>query len=55
MILDDWFDTLRGLRCFAKRDGHDVEIWNDHVEDEDVRWREARRHCSRLLASRARL
>ncbi|OCI98495.1 3-phosphoglycerate dehydrogenase [Rhizobium sp. AC27/96] len=34
-ILDDWHDTLRHLPCFAKLSGHDVEIWNDHVEDED--------------------
>ena len=32
-IIDDWFDTLRGLPCFKKLDGHDVTIWNDHVED----------------------
>ncbi len=32
-ILDDWFDTLRSLPCFAKLKGHDVTIWNDHVED----------------------
>jgi D-3-phosphoglycerate dehydrogenase len=35
-ILDDWFDTLRGLRCFAKLAEHDVTIWNDHVEDPDA-------------------
>lgn len=35
-ILDDWHDTLRHLPCFARLDGHDVEIWNDHVEDENV-------------------
>ena len=35
-ILDDWHDTLRHLPCFAKLDGHDVEIWNDHTADEDV-------------------
>lgn len=35
-ILDDWFDTLRHLPCFAKLDGHDVTIWNDHVQDTDV-------------------
>lgn len=29
-ILDDWFDTLRGLPCFAKLAGHDVTIWTDH-------------------------
>ncbi len=32
-ILDDWFDTLRGLPCFAKLAGHDVTVWTDHVED----------------------
>lgn len=32
-ILDDWFDTLRGLPCFSKLDGHDVTVWTDHVED----------------------
>lgn len=31
-ILDDWFDTLRTLRCFEKLAGHEVTIWNDHVE-----------------------
>ncbi len=35
-ILDDWFDTLRGLDCFEKLRGHAVTIWNDHVEDVDV-------------------
>ena len=35
-ILDDYFDTLRGLPCFRKLDGHDVTIWNDHVQDEDI-------------------
>jgi D-3-phosphoglycerate dehydrogenase len=34
-ILDDCFDTLRTLPCFAKLAGHEVTIWNDHVEDED--------------------
>ena len=32
-ILDDWFDTLRTLPCFAKLDGHDVTIWTDHEPD----------------------
>jgi len=35
-ILDDYFDTLRTLDCFAKLAGHDVTIWNDHVQDVDV-------------------
>ena len=32
-ILDDWFDTLRGLPCFAKLAGHDVTVWTDHEPD----------------------
>ena len=35
-ILDDWFDTLRGLPSFRLLDGHEVTVWNDHVEDVDV-------------------
>ena len=30
-ILDDWFDTLRALPCFAKLAGHEVTVWKDHV------------------------
>jgi D-3-phosphoglycerate dehydrogenase len=32
-ILDDYHDTLRTLRVFGKLAGHDVTVWNDHVED----------------------
>ena len=35
-ILDDYFDTLRTLDCFGKLAGHDVTVWNDHVQDVDV-------------------
>ncbi|MHA3980643.1 D-2-hydroxyacid dehydrogenase family protein [Halovulum sp. GXIMD14794] len=35
-ILDDWFDTLRGLPCFSKLQGHDVTIWTDHTEEVEV-------------------
>src|SRR5207248_4406473 len=35
-ILDDYHDTLRTLRCFSKLEGHDVTIWNDHVQDVDA-------------------
>ncbi len=35
-ILDDYFDTLRTLPCFAKLAGHDVTVWNDHVQDADA-------------------
>jgi D-3-phosphoglycerate dehydrogenase len=35
-ILDDYHDTVRTLRCFAKLDGHAVTIWNDHVQDVDA-------------------
>jgi D-3-phosphoglycerate dehydrogenase len=32
-ILDDYFDTLRGLPCFEKLNSHDVTIWNDHLQE----------------------
>jgi hypothetical protein len=35
-ILDDYFDTLRPLDCFMKLAGHEVEVWNDHVQDVDA-------------------
>jgi D-3-phosphoglycerate dehydrogenase len=35
-ILDDYHDTLRTLACFRKLQGHDVKIWNDHVQDVDT-------------------
>ena len=35
-ILDDYDDTLRTLPCFQRLKGHDVEIWNDHVQDVDT-------------------
>jgi D-3-phosphoglycerate dehydrogenase len=35
-ILDDYFDTVRTLACFAKLAGHEVTIWNDHVQDVDA-------------------
>ncbi len=35
-ILDDWFDTLRGLPSFTRLQGHDVTIWTDHTEDVDL-------------------
>jgi D-3-phosphoglycerate dehydrogenase len=31
-ILDDYHDTFRTLACYSKLAGHDVEIWNDHVQ-----------------------
>ena len=34
-VLDDYFDTVRTLDCFAKLEGNDVTIWNDHVQDVD--------------------
>src|SRR3954471_15115772 len=35
-ILDDYHDTLRTLNCFSKLNGHDVTVWNDHVQDVDA-------------------
>ncbi|HZS36383.1 MAG TPA: D-2-hydroxyacid dehydrogenase family protein [Polyangia bacterium] len=35
-ILDDYFDTLHTLPCFARLAPFDVTIWNDHVQDTDA-------------------
>jgi D-3-phosphoglycerate dehydrogenase len=35
-ILDDYHDTVRTLPCFQKLAGHEVTIWNDHVQDVDA-------------------
>src|SRR5262249_39151717 len=35
-VLDDYHDTVRTLQCFSKLAGHDVTIWNDHVQDTDT-------------------
>jgi len=35
-VLDDYFDTLRHLRCFSKLSGMDVTVWNDHEDDVDL-------------------
>jgi D-3-phosphoglycerate dehydrogenase len=35
-ILDDYFDTLRTLPCFARLAGHSVTVWCDHLQDVDA-------------------
>src|SRR6266404_6268955 len=35
-ILDDYFDTVRTLACFQKLRGHEVTVWNDHLQDTDA-------------------
>jgi D-3-phosphoglycerate dehydrogenase len=35
-ILDDYFDTLRTLPCFAKLAPYQVTIWNDHAQNIDI-------------------
>ena len=35
-ILDDYHDTLSTLNCFKKLSGHEIRIWNDHVQDVDA-------------------
>jgi D-3-phosphoglycerate dehydrogenase / 2-oxoglutarate reductase len=32
-ILDDYHDTVRTLACFSKLAGHEVKIFNDHVQE----------------------
>ena len=35
-ILDDYFDTVHTLDCYADIAGHSITIWNDHVQDVDA-------------------
>src|SRR5690348_9686918 len=35
-ILDDYFDTIRTLPCFRMLEGHEVEVWNDHRQEDDA-------------------
>src|ERR1044071_9623411 len=35
-VLDDYHDTVRTLACFKKLDGHDVTVWNDHLQDTEA-------------------
>jgi D-3-phosphoglycerate dehydrogenase / 2-oxoglutarate reductase len=53
VILDDYFDTLRTLPCFAKLAGHDVTVWNDHVQELEP-LAERLRGCEALVLIRER-
>jgi D-3-phosphoglycerate dehydrogenase len=52
-ILDDYFDTLRTLDCFAKLDGHEVTVFTDHVQDVDE-LADRLRDCEALVLIRER-
>lgn len=52
-ILDDWFDTLRGLPCFARLADHDVTVWTDH-EPDPARLAERVREAEALVLFRER-
>ena len=52
-ILDDYHDTLRTLACFSKLAGHEVTIWNDHVQDVDA-LAERLKDCEALVLIRER-
>jgi D-3-phosphoglycerate dehydrogenase len=55
-ILDDYFDTLRTLPCFSKLAGHEIEIWNDHVQDADVLARRLKdTECLVLIRERTKI
>lgn len=55
-ILDDWFDTLRHLPCFAKLAAHDVTVWTDHEPDPDaLAARIAPAECVVLFRERTRI
>lgn len=52
-ILDDYFETIRSLPCFAKLEGHEVTIWNDHLQDDDA-LAERLAECEALVLIRER-
>jgi D-3-phosphoglycerate dehydrogenase len=55
-ILDDYFYTLRTLACFQKLKGHEVTVFNDHVQDTDAlaaRLKDA--ECLVLIRERTRI
>jgi D-3-phosphoglycerate dehydrogenase len=55
-ILDDLFDTLRGLPCYTSLAGHSVTIWNDHTDDQDeLQRRLANADCVVLIRERTAL
>jgi D-3-phosphoglycerate dehydrogenase / 2-oxoglutarate reductase len=55
-ILDDYFDTLRTLACFRKLAGHEVMVWNDHVQDTDaLAARLKDTECLALIRERTRI
>jgi hypothetical protein len=35
-ILDDYHDTLRTFECYKKLAGHEVRIWNGHIQNVDA-------------------
>jgi D-3-phosphoglycerate dehydrogenase / 2-oxoglutarate reductase len=52
-ILDDTFDTLRTLPSFEKLAGHEVTMWRDHVQDDDL-LADRLRDCEVLVLIRER-
>jgi D-3-phosphoglycerate dehydrogenase len=52
-ILDDYHDTVRTLDCFRRLAGHEVRVWNDHVQDTD-RLAERLKHTEALVLIRER-
>ncbi|HEX4927715.1 MAG TPA: D-2-hydroxyacid dehydrogenase family protein [Burkholderiales bacterium] len=52
-ILDDYQDTVRSLQCFGKLAGHEVTIWNDHLQDTE-RLAERLRESEALVLIRER-
>ena len=55
-ILDDYFDTIRTLPSFHKLEGHEVVVWNDHVQDtEALAGRLKETECLVLIRERTKI
>ena len=35
-VLDNYFNTIPTLQAFRKLEGHEVKVWNDHVQETDA-------------------
>lgn len=50
-ILDDYHDTVRTPSCFSKLAGHEVTIFNDHLQNIDALGGAAAGWCARRISA----
>lgn len=55
VILDDYQDAVRSLKCFSRLDGHELAIYNDSVKGDELVARLADAQAVVLIRERTRL